>query len=167
MTQHLSVSAENGPDLGWKNLFRPFHLFNGTFFPLFLLFFFLLKAVDPWRLVLIVSDMMYHTLKNMLYVGLWQLQATIGLQPDVLFCPGTLMLTMVLNLANLRTCCAFNFGSRSRLTKRLQLFSLICYQIGRDLWQSEFVPHRKSNLRDLWFCFWFIHVERVTGSCDV
>lgn len=32
MTQHFSVSVENGPDLGWKNLFWLFHLFSGTFF---------------------------------------------------------------------------------------------------------------------------------------
>lgn len=104
MTQHLSPSVENGPDLGWKNLFWLFHLFfpfsffsKGFFFPFFffILFFLPLKAVDPWRLVVIASDMMYHFQRDPFILGLWWAdavlqwrlasQATAGLQPAIFF----------------------------------------------------------------------------------
>lgn len=76
MTQHLSVSLENGPDLGWKNLFRLRHLFNGTFlfpFSLFLFFFFFsapgCRAIE----IYLLRDMTYHTRNVPLkYTLCWQ-----------------------------------------------------------------------------------------------
>lgn len=135
MTQHLSLSVENGPDLGWKNLFRLFHLFffffflNGIFFPFaFFSPFLRLKAVDPWRLAVIASDM--TTFKEIFYIGLWpdcgcSVSVTFSLtgycrSAACDFSPGTIMLTMVLNL---RSAVDLMFGSGGRLIKLMLRFS--------------------------------------------
>lgn len=98
------MSAENGDDLGWKNLFRLFHLFSGTFL-LFLIsplsFLLVLKATDPWRLVFIVGDILYHALRYTMFVcekhieSFSHIQAIIGRWYN--------LLTMVLNLAHQRS----------------------------------------------------------------
>lgn len=90
MTQHLSVSAENGDDLGWKNLFRLFHLFSGTFYFLFLIsplsFFLVLKATDPWRLVFIVGDILYHALRYTMFVCEKQIESFSHIQAIIASC---------------------------------------------------------------------------------
>lgn len=68
MTQLSSVSAENGPDLGWKNLFWLFHLLGDTFFKS-LLFLLPSKAADQRRLVITVSDMMFPALRDLVTAG--------------------------------------------------------------------------------------------------
>lgn len=86
------MSAENGDDLGWKNLFRLFHLFSGTFFfkspPLSFLkrFLLVLKATDPWRLVLIVGDILYHALRYTMFVCEKQIESFSHIQAIIASC---------------------------------------------------------------------------------
>lgn len=89
MTQHFSVSVENGPDLGWKNLFWLFHLFMVLFFSprssfLFIFTFFILfsafESCGSWRLV-IFSDTTYRHLK---YISLWTFDKQMKHFSDVL-----------------------------------------------------------------------------------
>lgn len=74
MTQHSSVSAENGSDLGRKNLFRLFHLFNGTVFtPLFPFCSYFFPSAESYgslETIITVSDMCFSDIEplGLLYV---------------------------------------------------------------------------------------------------
>lgn len=185
MTQHLSASVENGPDLGTKNLPRLFQLFNGTSppppFPFYHFILWLLEAVDAWRLVIIVSEMMYHALNDVL-----SLMVTDGRSASVTFsltayCRsaasyfkfGTMILTTVPNLAYPRSALHLMFWSSSRQVQRmLQFFHYFLSSAwdtwwGTDSWQSGVLFLQRSKLRGLGFLVRLTHVEWVTRSCDM
>lgn len=108
-----------------------FFFFKGFFFPFFffILFFLPLKAVDPWRLVVIASDMMYHFQRDPFILGCdGRMQCFSDVWPHRLLQVCSLLSssgtnTTVLNLAYLRSAVHFTFGSGGGLMKLMLQFS--------------------------------------------
>lgn len=127
------------------------------FFP-FPFIFLLLKAVDPWRLVIIVSDMMYRVVRRcFIYECDRHVQRFSDVYPyrrlqicSQLCHSGTIILTTVLNLAYRRSAVHSIFGSRSRLIKRLLQFFNYFLSSTRDTRRKQTCDNLKqeSNLRN-------------------